>query len=299
MAKICQAERKRRRQANNKRRIILEAETSLGVTLPDLATVSPSLDTATPPSTLQNYIWGFTLDPTGENLYTVSEDDKVRKYPLGTAYDLSTVQTLDSASPAFTDDGFGNPQPRDAIWHPDGDKLYTGVYYNKEIRTDNLVTAFDVTDIDTREDALFDVWTGARVGGFWMHPDGEYFAIANHLNDGWMYKCPTPWDVQGAATFGTLKNDFHVQDTLGGIIFDDTGTRLWATGVTTDKIFQHTMTTPFDIGECVYDNASCDLGVLFPSGTGLRAIQWHNGQLFANNYDVTAGEEQVMSFTFA
>ena len=136
----------------------------------------------------------------------------------------------------------------------------TAVYSSKEFSIANTSTTGpgDVTPTDVK-----------------FHPEGHTMYIVGSDRDTiWQYSLSTAWNIT-TATYASKSKSVSAQDTAPqSIEFGDNGTKMYMLGSTNDRIFQYTLTTPWDISTATY--ASKFLSVASQENTPL-------GMAFSND----------------
>ena len=88
---------------------------------------------------------GFTIDPNGLYLYTVSsQDDRVKRYDFGTAWDLSTLNTTATSGQEVNTSGYDGGCV-DVAFNPSGTKMYVAGQDSDYVYQWNLSTAWDLS----------------------------------------------------------------------------------------------------------------------------------------------------------
>ena len=88
---------------------------------------------------------GFTIDPNGLYLYTVStQDDRVKRYDFVTPWDLSTLNTTATSGQSITTSGYDGNMI-DVAFNPSGTKMYVAGQDSDYVYQWNLSTAWDLS----------------------------------------------------------------------------------------------------------------------------------------------------------
>jgi 6-phosphogluconolactonase (cycloisomerase 2 family) len=114
----------------------------------------------------------------------------------------------------------------------------TATYMSKNISVANTSTA-GPGDTDPR-DVQF-------------HPEGHTMYIVGIDRDTvYQYSLSRAWDVS-TATYASKNKDISAQDTNPqSLAFSDDGSKMYILGSTNDRIFQYTLSTPWDVSTATY-----------------------------------------------
>jgi hypothetical protein len=249
---------------------------------------------------------GVKFKPDGTAMYIRGQSSRnVKKYDLSTAWDISTATynnpTTDwySVSPQTIT---GN-NTYGIAFKPDGSRFYvtglaggSGVVgeidqystsTNWEINTASYVTTFNPTSQTFRPvDINF-------------NSDGTKFYLLSTTSPGtiYQYSLSTAWDIS-TASYDSKSFDISVQ-TAGsyGLTLKTDGTKLYVTSFSLAKVFQYTLSTPWDISTASYDSVSLDvaaygtgaLGVKFkPDGRKIYIMGYTSTGTFILQYNLSA-----------
>jgi len=197
-------------------------------------------------STELDYIRSITFKTDGSAVYlygTLSGTGYLYRYPLSTAWDVSTLSGYD-----ISDFWEGI---RDLAFSSDGTKLYTiDNFPDQEIKEYTLSTAWDHTtatlsntlDISSKITFPFD---------FYLKPDGTRIYIVGS-RDIVEYRMNTAWDLTTAVYVDT-QTDILQNETYDGLFIGDEGTKLYAMGYR--FIDQYSLSTAWDMSTITYDNS--------------------------------------------
>lgn len=151
-------------------------------------------------------------------------------------------------------------EPQDLFLKPDGTKMFVIGSQNGKVYQYSLSTAFDIStaSFDSKEFLLTS--QDAAPVGLWFKPDGtKMYMFGAVTDDVFQYTLSTAFDVS-TASFDSKSFSFTAQDTgiTGGALNED-GTKLYAVGITTnDRVYQYTLSTPFDVSTASFDNKFLD-----------------------------------------
>jgi sugar lactone lactonase YvrE len=196
----------------------------------------------------------------------------------------------------------------------DGTKLYVVGSAINTVFQYSLATAWDLTSASFGN-ITFSV--AAQAGtqsahGLFFKSDGLKMYVL--INDGniYQYSLSTAWDV-ATASYDSLSFSIATQDPLPySLYFKSDGTKLYYAGDNTDKIYQYTLSTAWNISTASYDSKSLATGtqdnttrnVFFNSaGTKLYLVGRTNGRIhqytLATAWDVSSGTYDSVSFLYS
>ena len=171
--------------------------------------------------------------------------------------------------------------PVGLTFSPSGRRMYIIGQSTEKVYQYNLTTAFDVsTAVYTSKEFYIGNTSTTGPGDLTstdvkFHPEGHTMYIVGSARDTiWQYSLSTAWNIT-TATYASKSKSVSAQDsTPQSIEFGDNGTKMYMLGSTNDRIFQYTLTTPWDISTATY--ASKFLSVASQESTPL-------GMAFSND----------------
>lgn len=196
--------------------------------------------------------------------------DAVYQYDLTTAYDISTAsyntKTFSVASQAAA--------PYGVRFSTDGDKMY--------IASATDVTVYQYTTGSTLTTETFDTSTG----NYFTHTpsaDAEYgFSNAGDVQTFQLEvtgnQSVVPYSVSGTATTGSTyaTTQGNSAGAIGLFVKPD-GTKMYHSDYVTGEVYQHSLSTAWDLSTASYDGSSSDLNL---SG---QSISYPNGIFFKSD----------------
>lgn len=202
-------------------------------------------------STQGNFPFGISLSSDGTKMYVAfnSSNVPVNQYSLSTAFDISTASYSSSYSTGIASG------VRSLYIKPDGSKFYVLIAdANDSVYQYSMSTYWDITS-SSSDSTSFSVNTQeSNAHGLTFKPDGTKMYItgqnSNSINE---YNLSTAWDVSTASYSQqfTINTQSAISD---GVAFNSTGTKFFILDSNTDKVFQYSMTTAWDVSTASYDS---------------------------------------------
>ena len=209
----------------------------------------------------------FVFNNTGTKMYMFgATTDSVYQYSLSSAYSISTA-TYDGVS--LSAQNFST-QFEWAKFSPNGSYLYIAL--SNTLYKYSLSTAWDLST--ATYSANFSLAYSAYTIEFGNNGNNLYFMNSTNIYN----KSLSSQDITSTTT-PPLVNflDITGQDSQPlGLVFNDTGSKMFVLGLSGGKIFQYNLSTPFDITTVSYNSVSLDF-----------AAQTNNGNYFDFNSDGT------------
>ena len=149
--------------------------------------------------------------------------------------------------------------PVGLTFSPSGRRMYIIGQSTEKVYQYNLTTAFDVsTAVYTSKEFYIGNTSTTGPGDLTstdvkFHPEGHTMYIVGSARDTiWQYSLSTAWNIT-TATYASKSKSVSAQDSAPqSIEFGDNGTKMYMLGSTNDRIFQYTLTTPWDISTATY-----------------------------------------------
>ena len=149
--------------------------------------------------------------------------------------------------------------PVGLTFSPSGRRMYIIGQSTDKVYQYNLTTAFNVsTAVYTSKEFYIGNTSTTGPGDLTstdvkFHPEGHTMYIVGSARDTiWQYSLSTAWNIT-TATYASKSKSVSAQDSAPqSIEFGDNGTKMYMLGSTNDRIFQYTLTTPWDISTATY-----------------------------------------------
>jgi len=215
----------------------------------ELSATGPSQQTGSLSPAVQplQHVWR----PDGLRMFLVDADgDYVRQYNLTTPWDLTTM-TYSGNSISIVSYSQG---PRGIFMSADGKKCFVGTNTGLNADPDRVLT-IELTDAWSfaGADAFYqeDFWvsTGFMPGGLIFNRDGTKVYVLELLSSSALihqFHLPTPWTLLGKVAEGSY--NVGPQDLwMENMAFNLDGTKLFIGGYDDDRVYEYSLTNPFDV----------------------------------------------------
>ena len=229
------------------------------------------------------YGLGFNND--GTKMYVSGNaNDTIYQYSLSTAFDLSTA-SYDSVSFNY------NSQELIAtsvIFNNDGTKMYIVGQVNDNVYQYSLSTAFDLSTASYDSVSFSLASEDTSPYGIVFNNDGTKLYMVGISTDAvYQYSLSTAYDISttsyDSVSFSVAGQDINP---TGGITFNDDGTKMYMVGVSTDNVYQYSLSTAYDLATASYDSVS--FSVASEDGSPQQTIFSSDGNkmfILGNNTD--------------
>lgn len=155
--------------------------------------------------------------------------------------------------------GAQDSQPVGLAFSPSGRRMYMIGTNTDKVYQYKLSTAFDVSTATYTSKSISIANTSTLGPGdtdprdVQFHPEGHTMYIVGINRDTvYQYSLSTAWDVS-TATYASKNKSVSAQDTNPqSIAFGDDGSKMYILGSTNDRIFQYTLSTPWDVSTATY-----------------------------------------------
>ncbi|MDA9882413.1 hypothetical protein N9D25_01070 [Alphaproteobacteria bacterium] len=239
-----------------------------GATNTELATIAESMgsdgvgDIGNATYTSVNYSTGsyqqrgvfFSADGTKMFLGRGSTNDQIVRYTLSTAWDITTA-SLDSGQ--TLSHGSQDNDATSFTLSADGTRVYVVGYTSKSVYQYIMTTAYDLTTASYNSVSLSVNSQDSAPFGITFNNDGTKLYVGGQTNDRiFAYTLTTGFDLS-TASYSSVSLSVSAQDgAIKGMLFNNAGTKLFMVGTLTDRCYQYSLTTAFDISTASYDSSS-------------------------------------------
>ena len=168
-------------------------------------------------------------------------------------YDLS-VAAYDSVSFNFSTQ---DAQPSDFAFNTDGTKMYMVGENSDSVHQYSLTSGFDVSTASYDSVSFSVAAQETTATSIRFSTDGTKMYILGLINDRVsQYSLSTAFDLS-TASYDSVFFSISSQDGSPlSVIFNNDGTKMYMVGVSTDTIYQYSLSTAFDLSTASYDSVS-------------------------------------------
>lgn len=194
----------------------------------------------------------------GKKLYVSdSTDGAIYQYPLSTAWDINTASNTGQVLNLTTS---VDSSIESVELSSDGTRLYFAGQGSDRIYERTLTTPWDVTSAilpyQTRSfTAQVSNATAFTFGGSGADEGKKLYVLCNTNDRIYQYTLSTAWDIS-TATYDNKSFLYGNEGTATGFDISKDGEKLYIIGTAIDRIYQYSLTTPWDISTGSYDNKS-------------------------------------------
>ncbi len=229
---------------------------------------------------------GVTFNPSGTKMYVVGNgNDRIYEYDLSTANDVSTATynsvSFDNSSQATAATGM--------VFNNDGTKMYiVSGGLSRYVYQYSLSTAYDVSSASYDSVSLNVGNESTDPTDLRFNNDGSKLFVlqAASADSVFQYSLTSNFDLS-TASYDSVSFSVGSQDsTPTSLSFNSDGSKMFIIGLATDKTYQYSLSTNFDISTASYDNISFDQSVSTAEGQprGL-AFSNYGDKLYVIGYD--------------
>jgi len=210
---------------------------------------------------------GIAFNNDGSKMYAAGISNAgVSQFDLSTPFSVSTVTS--SGIVGISEDS----TPEGMAFNNDGSKMFVAGRSNKRVYEYDLSVPFSVgTRVFFARSIVI-----PNFGNLWgvqFNNDGSKMFVAGSATSRIVeFDLVIPFDVLSASAL--LSQEFVVSQDISvrDLVFNDTGSKMFVIGISNDRIYQYTLTTPFDIGTASFSTQS---DILFDDNSG-QGIAWNN-----------------------
>lgn len=197
---------------------------------------------------------GLYIDEDGTKMFILGlGNDRVYQYTLSTPWNISTASYDNVNFSVGSQDGV----PLDIYFKPDGTTMYMMGGVNDAVYQYTLSTPWNVSTA-SYSGVNYDL-SGQDIStaGIKISQDGTKMYMAGHTGDSiYQYTLSTPWNVSTASydniSFYVGSEDVQPQT----VYFKPDGSTMYMAGYASSKVYQYTLSTPWNISTASYDGVS-------------------------------------------
>ena len=234
---------------------------------------------------------------------------KITGSSVTTGFDLATA-SYDSASFSFASQ---DSTPKGVRFGDSGTRMFMVGGSSYRIYSYTLSTAYDITtaSYDNKNLSILNETQGGAVAVDFNANGTKMFTTGFVTDAVHEYALSTAYDVTTASHTGSHSTSSQDTNPLS-VVFHPSGTSFYSSGTITDKVFQYSMSTAFDVSTASYSNKSFQFtsqdnqpeGVCFSTdGTKMFLAGRQNNSVFeyalSTAYDVSTASYSNKSFSVA
>lgn len=241
-------------------------------------------------------VFSFTAEDTAHTFSFTNAPATAKFYLRLTGAEISQNYLISTGSyDSVSLDVSVEAYPFSVMFNPAGTRLLlTGNSYNGVHQYD-LSTGFDLTT--AVYDSYFSVGSQTTSPHFsTFSPDGTKMYVGSASGDTiYQYSVPNAFDVLDDAAYASKSFFVGGEDSLPrSISLKPDGTKLYVLGESSDKIYQYSLSTPFDISTASYDSVSHTLstglqGHRFNSDGTRLYVMYDSGSNLVRQYSLSTG----------
>jgi sugar lactone lactonase YvrE len=143
--------------------------------------------------------------------------------------------------------------PRGLTFRPDGTSMYVIGYNTDTIYQYTLTSPWDVSTASYASlSKSVTIQETFPENIFFRHDGTSMYVIGSTNRTIYQYTLTTPWDVSTASYASTSKYIGTEESTPTGLFFRPDGTSMYVNGLVADRVYQYTLTTPWDVSTASY-----------------------------------------------
>ena len=187
------------------------------------------------------------LDSTGTRFYSVFPAlNRINYYTLSTPWDITTAVYQHRDGSLI---GTSESVPTGVFISPDGEHFYLCGTGTDQVREFALETPWTINSVGTTQTASLNVASKeSNPSSIFFSPDGTHLFVSGYTQDEvHRYDLTDPWRI-ATASFVQSTNFISAIESLNRAIFiGNSGLKLYIVGSTTDKVYEFTMSYPWDL----------------------------------------------------
>ena len=209
----------------------------------DVSTATADSSGATVDLDAATSYYNIIFNGTGSKAFILNyNSDYIREYDLTTSYDITDASYNSQYYIASYD-----TTPTDFEFSSDGSKLFLLGSTNDKIIQLNLSTPYSIsTASDGGSFSIGDYVTSTSLWGMTLSPDGKKLFVADANENVHEFFLSVENDVTTASFLGYTSVSSSI-GSIGGIAFNNDGTKFYASDRNSDKIVEYNTSVPFSV----------------------------------------------------
>jgi len=202
---------------------------------------------------------GLAFSNDGTSMFVMGFTNQTAyQYTLSPAFDVSTAAYASKSFSVNSQDTSGG----DITFNADGTSMFVMGQTNRRVFQYTLSTGFDVSTASYASKSFSVNSQATSPQSLDFSTDGTSMFVADNTTDKvFQYTLSTGFDVS-TASYASKSFDISLQGTsLIGISFNNDGTKFFVVNSATDKVFQYTLSTGFDVSTASYASKSFDISL--------------------------------------
>lgn len=239
---------------------------------------------------------GLFLKPGGQTIYlsTVFLEDSVWQLEMSTPNDIATT-SFAANLPGLFFVGFEADTPLSLQLSQDGLSMYALSDANDTVYQYSLATAWDVKSASYAGKSFNMNAQDTVVDDVFLSPDRTVMMMLGDTNDRvFQYSLSTPGDVNTATYTGNSFSISAQTTSWDCFFFSDDGLRMYTASAITDRVYQYSLTTAWDISTASYSGNSFPFGA---SGNAVYALSFSPDGQFLYALNGAASAQRVVQYS--
>jgi len=185
---------------------------------------------------------GIAWNDDGSRLYEIGiGGEKIYQSTVSTPFEITTA-SHSSGDTISTQDSV----PTGIQWNNDGSRLYEVGLNSSKIFQYTVPTPFEITTASHSSGDSINTQGSEPMGIAWNDDGSRLYSVDRVSDEIYQYTVSTPFDITTASH--SSGDSISTQDSGStGIVWNNDGSRLYEVGEGSGKIYQYTVSTPFEI----------------------------------------------------
>jgi sugar lactone lactonase YvrE len=164
----------------------------------------------------------------------------------------------------------GDSSPFDVQFNDDGTKFYIMGATKRIIYQYTCATAWDVNTASYSGKSFYVGNQDTTTTALFFKSDGTQFYVLGDTNNNiYQYSCSIAWDVSTASYDNKSFNVFGQESAPNALFFKSDGTQFYVLGTASDRVFQYSCSTAWDVSTASYDSKQFNVNTQESQPTGL------------------------------
>jgi sugar lactone lactonase YvrE len=183
--------------------------------------------------------------------------DRIHQYICTIPWDVTTSSYNYQADGVYSSYPLAEVASHGLFFKPDGTAFYVVGTTSDTVFQYSCPTAWDVSTASYTGKSFSVSSQENGPNGVFFKSDGTKFYIVGSTNDTvYQYSLSTAWDISTASYDSKSFSIAGQEGSPTGLFFKDDGTKFYIVGTTSDRVFQYTCSTAWDVSTASYDSKS-------------------------------------------